>query len=168
MNGGRLQFGAGGGGGGGASSIGSGGVFAGNIFIADNATFDINFSGNVTLSGDISGDGDLEKSYGGTLILAGDNTYTGKTFLKPETTTGVTVSVDSFNSVNGGTPLMASSSLGAPTTVADGTIEVGATSRQASVRLIYTGTGETTDRVLKLNTNGNGQRHTIENAGPAC
>jgi autotransporter-associated beta strand protein len=76
-------------------------------------------------------------------VLSGDSTYTGKTSIQAGT-----LQVTSLNSVNGGTPLLAGSALGAPATVADGTIDIGATTNVAT--LIYTGAGETTDRVVNL------------------
>lgn len=76
-----------------------------------------------------------------TVIVSGANTYPG-----PTTVIGGVVSVSSINSVVGGT---ASSNLGAPTTAANGTIFIGAASG-ATGTLRYTGTGETTDRVVDL------------------
>jgi len=78
-----------------------------------------------------------------TVILSGANTYPG-----PTTIIGGVVSVSSINSVAGGS---ASSSLGAPTTVANGTISIGTTTGTGVTgTLRYTGTGETTDRVVDL------------------
>jgi autotransporter-associated beta strand protein len=74
-----------------------------------------------------------------TVILSGQNTYTG-----PTTILGGVVSVSSLNSVSGGS---ASSNLGAPTNTVDGTIKM---SPGATGTLRYTGTGETTDRVIDL------------------
>src|SRR5205823_1386980 len=68
------------------------------------------------------------------------NTYTGKTSIQ-----NGTLSVSSLNKVTGGS---ASSSLGAPTTVANGTIDIGSTTNSGT--LLYTGSGETTDRVINL------------------
>jgi autotransporter-associated beta strand protein len=144
-----------------AGTLGTGN-YAGNI--VNNGTLQIWSTANQTLRGVISGSGNLQKAYGGTLTLAGNNTYTGRTLLQPQTTAGFTAIVSSFNSVNGGTPLMASSSLGAPTNEVNGTIELGSGS-QASVSLTYTGTGETTDRIINFVMNGNGATKTIENAG---
>jgi fibronectin-binding autotransporter adhesin len=146
------------------------GSYAGNIFIGAGATLHVQSNANQTLSGVISGDGNLIKSYTGTLTLSGANTYTGKTSFAILNTNGTgasagTLSVSSFNSVNGGTPLLASSSLGAPTTVANGTIEVSG-SLQNSLTLRYTGNGETTDRILNFNFNGTGLR-TLDASGPS-
>jgi autotransporter-associated beta strand protein len=82
----------------------------------------------------------LAKTGAGTLTLSGNNTYSGKTTIQ-----NGTVSVSSLNKVSGGS---ASSGLGAPTTSANGTISLGATTTAGT--LLYTGTGETTDRVLDL------------------
>ncbi|MES2921275.1 MAG: autotransporter-associated beta strand repeat-containing protein [Verrucomicrobiota bacterium] len=75
---------------------------------------------------------------GGSVTLSSGNTFTGTTTIQ----NGI-LNVSSINSVVGGT---ASSSLGAPTSVATGTIALG--SGTNTVSLNYTGTGETTDRVL--------------------
>ena len=120
---------------------------------------------NQTLSGVISGGGGLIKAYAGTLTLSDSNTYTGKTSLTPQTTAGAgTLIVSSFNSVNGGTPCCRSS-LGAPTTVANGTIDFGSTGIQGGATLKYTGPGETTDRVINFLFNGTGATKTLDASG---
>ncbi len=152
INGGKLQIGNNT-----ASSLGSGN-YAANILMSAGSTLSIWSTSNQTLSGDISGNGNVEKAYGNTLTLSGHNTYTGKTSISPQTTAGSTLSVSSFNSVNGGTPLLAYSSLGAPTTVANGTVTIGNSGKQASCTLLYTGSGEITDRVIDLQFNGSAKQ----------
>ena len=142
-----------------AGTLGAGN-YAGNIF--NNGTLQIWSTATQILSGVISGPGNLQKAYGGTLTLAGNNTYTGQTLLQPQTTAGFTLFVSSFNSVVGGT---ASSSLGAPTTVANGTIELGSGGAQAGVNITYTGPGETTDRVINFAMNGTGATKTLDASG---
>jgi fibronectin-binding autotransporter adhesin len=89
----------------------------------------------------------LTKAGVATLTLSGANTYAGKT-----TIGNGTVVASSLNKVSGGS---ASSSLGAPTTVANGTIGLGATTTAGT--LSYVGSGETTDRVVDLaGTTGGG------------
>jgi autotransporter-associated beta strand protein len=83
-----------------------------------------------------------------TVVLSGANTYSGKTTLDRYKNT--TLSVSSFNSVS--SP-MASSSLGRPTTVADGTINFGNGGDASTGVLLYTGTGEITDRILNSASN---------------
>jgi autotransporter-associated beta strand protein len=107
----------------------------------------------LTLSGAITGAGNFTKNGAGTLVLSGANTYSGKTIVA-----NGTLSVSSLNKVSGG---VASSSLGAPTTAANGTIGLGATTTAGT--LIYTGAGETTDRVLDLAGTTGGA--TVENDG---
>jgi len=103
----------------------------------------------VTVSADIAdskgpGGGSMfiKKSGSGTLQLSGNNTYTGQTFLE----TG-TLSVASLNSVVKG---KASSSLGAPMDIEAGEIVIGKEKADGECALIYTGTGETSDRVMNL------------------
>ncbi|CAM3030119.1 autotransporter-associated beta strand repeat-containing protein [Rariglobus hedericola] len=93
-----------------------------------------------TYSGVLSGTGSLVKIGPGTLMLDGESTYTGQTKIQAGTLT-----VSSLNSVVGGT---SSSSLGAPVTMGNGTIGIGATTSAGT--LSYTGSGETTDRVVDL------------------
>ncbi len=61
----------------------NGGNYAGNIAIAAGATLNVQTNVSQTLSGVISGDGNIIKSYTGTLVLSGNNTYTGKTSIVP-------------------------------------------------------------------------------------
>ncbi|RYD78006.1 MAG: hypothetical protein EOP84_14810, partial [Verrucomicrobiaceae bacterium] len=113
----------------------------------------VGYNKTFTINGAITGGGSLTKTDNGTLVVTSANTYTGATavaqgFLR----------ASSLNSVSGGTP---TSSLGAPTTVEAGTIAIGATTTSGT--LVYTGTGEITDRVIDLaGTTGSA---TIEQAG---
>ena len=93
-----------------------------------------------TISGAISGAANFTKSGAGTTLLTGPNTYTGIT-----TVANGILNVNSMNSVTGGS---ASSALGHPTTAANGTINLGATT--TGVTLTYSGVGETSDRVINL------------------
>jgi len=93
--------------------------------------------------------------------LTGNNTYSGQTRL--DRYRGITVGVTSFNSVNGGNPPLASSSLGRPTTVANGTILMGRNDGTPE-GLLYSGAGETTDRVIN-NAGANNSTLTIDQSG---
>jgi autotransporter-associated beta strand protein len=127
-------------------------ILAGSLALQ---TFTLNLRNNavssspLTWSGPITGSGtlNLTANNGGTIILSGANTYSGATTLGVGGGSGanVTVSVASLNKVSGGNP---SSNLGHPTTVATGTIGMGSVAVAAT--LIYTGVGETSDRVFNL------------------
>lgn len=111
-----------------------------NLILTNNLSVAVMTGG--TLSGVISGAGNLTKfgTSNVALTLGNANTYTGKTTIQSGYLT-----VTSLNKVSSGS---ASSSLGAPTTEATGTIDIGEGSNEG--RLIYNGTGETTDRVINL------------------
>jgi autotransporter-associated beta strand protein len=106
-----------------------------------------NAKGPVTVSTDISnskgpgGGAFLFKKCGaGVMQITGKNRYTGQTILE-----GGTLSVASLNSYAKGKP---SSNLGAPTDIEASEIVIG--NGDGECGLIYTGTGETTDRVMNL------------------
>ena len=128
-----------------ASTISSDGGTLGltntGTIVGGNFALTLTGSGNGTISSVIdTTTTSLTKSGSGTWTLSGANTYTGKTSIQ-----NGALSVSSLNKVTGGS---ASSSLGAPTTVANGTIDFGSTTTTGT--LIYTGLGETTDRVINL------------------
>ncbi|MDP6636488.1 MAG: autotransporter-associated beta strand repeat-containing protein [Phycisphaerae bacterium] len=117
------------------------GLAAGSVFCMDtsNAGSTVTVSSTITDSKGPGGGAFVLKKCGpGVLQLTGSNTYTGRTVLE-----GGALSVASLNSVTGGRPC---SSLGAPTTIENGEIFI----RDNRCALIYTGEGETTDRVLNL------------------
>lgn len=116
-------------------------------------TFDTAATTTATINSVILGGGPITKIGAGTLVFTAANTYTGKTSIQQGA-----VSVSSINSVAGGT---AGSNLGAPVTAANGTLDMGATTTTGA--LIYTGAGETTDRVVNLaGTTGGG---TLDQSG---
>jgi len=104
--------------------------------IADNTgvTDDLSISG--IISGATFG---VTKAGAGTLTLSGANTFTGKTVISAGA-----ISINSLASVSGG-----SSALGAPTTTANGTIDISGTGT-----LIYTGSGHSSNRVINLTADG--------------
>ena len=89
------------------------------------------------------------------MVLSGANSFSG-----PVTIPKGTFRVNSLNKVVGGT---ASSSLGAPATVANGTISLGTTTQGV---LYYEGPGETTDRVINLAGTSGGATITTDSANP--
>lgn len=114
----------------------------GPITLAATSTIDLATTGNMSIGGNVNGPGGLTKNGtgAGPLILSGANTYTG-----PTTVNAGTLRVTSLNSVNGGTP---DSNMGTPGTAAAGTIALGSTTTPGA--LVYSGPGETTDRVISL------------------
>lgn len=161
----------------------------GNLTIASGATVDLKIGNNFFLIQGLNGSGTFKNTFGGntlsvgsndasgvfsgiisdptgtlsfiktgfgTQVLNGNNTYDGTTAIRAGT-----LSVTTLNSVNGGTPLLASSSLGRPITVLNGTIAIGSSTAAGS--LVVTGTGETTDRVINLTGTTGGA--TIDQSG---
>ena len=114
----------------------------GPVTLTSTSTFDVGTTGNMSIGGNVTGTGGVTKigTGFGPLILGGANSFTG-----PVAVQGGTLSVASLNRVNGGA---ATSNLGAPTNSASGTISLGSASTTGT--LLYTGPGETTDRIIKL------------------
>ena len=129
----------------------------GPLILLATSTIDLRTTGNMNIAGVISGAGGLTKegSAGPLRITTNANTFTGAVSVNAGS-----LQVSSFNRVSGGTP---ASGLGAPSTVANGTIGLGSNAFPGS--LIYTGFGETTDRVIKLAGTTGGV--TIDQAGPS-
>lgn len=135
------------------TEVNNNGLMFGSFFCLDtgNATENIIISSDITDSKGNGGGWFIFKKMGdGTVGLTGRNTYAGQTFFE-----GGTLIVSSLNSVAGG---KASSSLGAPTSPETGLIGFG-----GDCTLTYTGTGETTDRILDLT--GEKQIVTIDQSG---
>ena len=133
-----------------SSTVGSLGL--GDVTTSGTITFQRGNAYDVTNA--ISGTGGIVQFGTGTLTLNPENTYSGSTQIYA----GVLIAA-SLNSVNGGDSLLPASSLGAPISVAAGTIGLAS---GASATLRYVGTGETTDRVVNLRSTAGG---TIEQAG---
>ena len=91
-------------------------------------------------SGIASGSGSLVAGAGfaNVQILSGSNTYTGQSGIQQGT-----FSINTIKNVGGG-----ASSLGAPTTVANGTIAIGSNGNTGILQ--YTGTTQSTNRVIDL------------------
>ena len=117
-------------------------IFDGTVVLGTTSatrTFAVNNT-NTAFTGPISGTGgiSLAKAGTGTLILSGSNSYNGSTAINAGT-----LSINTIKNVSGG-----SSAVGAPTTVANGTIGIGNTTTSGTLK--YTGTGDTTNRVINL------------------
>lgn len=124
---------------GGNSSFGSTGA---SRTIANNISIGSGFTGtnigatDLELSGIISGAGALAKAGTGALVVSGtNNTYTGKTTVSSGTLVVITLA-----------NLNANSSLGGPTTAANGTIDIGAAGTSAALK--YNGAGSTSNRTI--------------------
>ena len=123
------------------------GMLGGSFLCLDteNATQPVTISAKLEDSQGPSGGAFLLKKCGsGALRLSGNNTYTGQTILESGS-----LSVASLNCFTEGkrTP---SSSLGAPTDIESGEIVIGEEGQDGDGALIYTGAGESTDRVINL------------------
>ena len=119
-------------------------TISGNI--TNNAGGALHFQGpsgaNIIVSGIISGNGSLNTNttvFPVSLTLSGNNTYTGKSIFN----TG-TISINSIKDVGA-----VASSLGAPTTTANGTIDLGL-GTGGIVTLRYTGSGDSSNRTINL------------------
>ena len=115
-----------------------GATISGNLALGGTRTFSIGDSSNaandLTVSAVVSGAGfGLAKTGAGTLTLSGLNTYTGQTLIQ-----GGTLSVNTLSN------LFSSSSLGAPITTTNGTIKIGSTTTDGTLR--YTGATASTNR----------------------
>ena len=153
-----------------SSNISNNGLLAGSFIGVDtrNATAGTyTYSANITDSTGAGG-GAVSFKHTGTastiLELTGTNTYSGMSIVDNEAFLKVSSINSVFTNAALGTVHSASSSLGAPTTVANGTIHLGTggSTAQSGIGntfraggLIYTGTGETTDRVISMNDGGN-------------
>ena len=110
-----------------------------------NATEPVTVSANLADAKGPGGGAFLFRKCGaGAMRLSGNNTYTGQTILE-----NGTLIVSSLNSFTRGKS-QASSSLGAPTDIEAAEIVMGDEGKECDCTLIYTGPGETTDRVFNL------------------
>ena len=128
-------------------TVNNNGLMAGSILCVDaaNAKEAVTVSANIQDStGPGGGAFQFRKCGAGTLQMSGKNAYTGQTILESGA-----LSVSSFNSYAKGKNV-ASSSLGSPKDVEAGEIVIGEDNKESDCTLIYTGPGETTDRVINL------------------
>jgi len=123
--------------------VANNGLLARSICCLDttNATTPVTVANSLSDSKGLGGGAFVIKKCGpGSLQFAGNNTYTGQTVLEAGT-----LSVASLNSVANGRP---ASNLGVPPDVEAGEIVIG--KDDADCTLLYTGPGETSDRVMNL------------------
>ncbi|MEI6236401.1 MAG: autotransporter-associated beta strand repeat-containing protein [Planctomycetota bacterium] len=129
------------------TGINSNGLMEGSFFYLDTT----NTTEMVTVTADIAdskgprgGAFRIKKCGTGALQLSGNNTYTGQTILESGT-----LFVSSLNSFTKGMGRV-SSSLGAPMDIESAEIVLGEEKKDGQCTLVYTGTGETSDRVMNL------------------
>lgn len=123
------------------------GLMGGSFLSLDtaNASAPVIVSANITDSkGPGGGSFRFTKCGAGVMKLAGNNTYTGRTVLE----NGI-LSVSSLNSFTKGKG-RPGSSLGAPQDIEAGEIVIGEEGKDGDCALVYTGSGETSDRVINL------------------
>lgn len=120
---------------------GLGGQGSSTVTYSGKVNLGFHVTGTQTYTGDIADVGDslgIVISNTGTMALTGSNSYTGRTVVL-----GGTLEFNSIGNVGAG-----NSALGAPTTVADGTIAVG--DRNTAGTLRYVGAGHTSNRVIDM------------------
>lgn len=133
---------------------GLGGQVGSTVTYSGNVKLGFHVSGTQTYAGDIA---DVGSSLGivisntGAMALTGNNSFTGQIVVL-----GGTLEFNSIANVGGG-----NSTLGAPTTVANGTISVG--DRNTAGTLRYVGSGHTSNRVIDMR--GSAAGVTIEASG---
>ena len=135
------------------AAIGVSSSFSGDgyrqINVGDFTTIGADFA---TISGVISGAGNLAKEGAGILNLRGDNTYTGQTLVRQGTLAVETLG----NSASAGSSSVGDSTLGHTSA---GAILLGNGTTTGGI-LEYVGLGETSDRYIRLNTTtGSNQIH---------
>jgi len=119
----------------------------GNVAFSGGGVAYLQGTGTGQISGNITGTAVITKSGSGSWTLSGNNTNANVMRIQE----GI-LSVSSINSVASGN----TSNMGAPITVTNGTIGMGGlvtgagTVATTTGQLTYTGTGETTDRVINL------------------
>lgn len=128
-------------------TVNDNGMMGGSFLCLDtaNATQPVIITANL---GDSKGPGGgaylVKKCGSGEMRLSGNNSYTGQTIIESGS-----LSVASLNCFTEG-KRKASSSLGAPTDIESGEIVIGEEGKDGECALIYTGSGESTDRVINL------------------
>lgn len=105
----------------------------------DNNNFVLTFYNGAKVDALVKGSGAVNKNSSGTVAL----NNTGNTFSGKLTATEGTLVYTSIKDVSGG-----ASAVGAPTTAANGTIDLG--SGALAINFKYTGTGDSTNRVINL------------------
>ena len=128
-------------------SVNDNGLMGGSFVSLDtaNATEPVTISSSITDSKGPGGGSFLLRKCGpGTMRLSGNNTFSGQTILESGT-----LIVSSLNSFTEGMR-QASSSLGVPMEIEAGEIVIGEEGKDGDGALIYTGTGETSDRVMNF------------------
>jgi autotransporter-associated beta strand protein len=128
------------------NSVDNNGLMGGSFLALDtaNASAPVVVSAHIADSKGPGGGSFLVKKCGpGVMKLAGNNSYTGRTVLE-----GGGLSISSFNSDTGAKA--SSSSLGAPQDIEAAEIVIGEEGKDGECSLIYTGGGESTNRVLNF------------------
>jgi autotransporter-associated beta strand protein len=146
----------------GASGLGTlGGLFSGlgsagtsTVSFSSDSTLGLEMTGNLTYAADIPNLGPnvgITKTGGSSLTLTANNSYSGRTRVHAGN-----LSFNSIGNVSGG-----SSALGAPDSVANGTINIGSGGTAGTIT--YTGSGHGSDRVINLSGSTGGA--TIDSSG---
>jgi len=137
--------------------------YNGPLYLDDNPRNAFTLDWTLNVNGQVTGPGGFMVAPAGKARRSCVITNLSNTFKGPVLIAGTQLSTPQFNSVNSGRP----SALGSPDTVANGTIHLGYIGVQwaTAATLYYTGTNETTDRVINLP--GKTLGVAITHAGPA-
>lgn len=103
------------------------------------------------MSGVLSGTAALTVGGSGTLSLTNSNSFNGVVTIGNNTASTLKLQVNSIKDVNGG-----SSALGAPTTAANGLIQIGATSNHSTLEFINLAADQSSNRQIRIGSSATG------------